>query len=157
MPKADSQNYFPAAVLNFTQSWAGEVQLCVDRFQVRSWTQLDNHNLGATMENNTLAQLQEKYSKLETDYKRERSALEKKIAQTKKLEQANAIAQIRSIMNEFGIEPTDIGAGKKARKISRQVVPVAAKYRGANGETWSGRGRQPRWLGDDRQKFLIKD
>lgn len=109
------------------------------------------------MENKTLAQLQEKLSKLEADYKRERSALEKQIAETKKLEQANALAQIRSIMNEFGIEPTDLGAGKRTRKPSRKSGPVAAKYRGPNGETWSGRGRQPRWLGDDREKFLIKD
>lgn len=109
------------------------------------------------MENQTLAQLQEKYIKLEADYKRERSALEKQIAETKKLGQANALAQIRSIMNEFGIEPADIGAGKKTRKSPGKSGPVAAKYRGPNGETWSGRGRAPRWLGDDREKFLVKE
>lgn len=31
-------------------------------------------------------------------------------------------------------------AGKKSGGI------VAAKYKGPNGETWSGRGKQPRWL-----------
>lgn len=108
------------------------------------------------MENQTLAQLQEKLSKLDADYKSARSALEKQISETKKREQANALAQIRSIMSEFGIEPTDIRAGKKTRKSSEKSGPVAAKYRGPNGETWSGRGRQPRWLGDDREKFLIK-
>lgn len=109
------------------------------------------------MENQTLAQLQEKLRKLEADYQRERSALEKQIAETTKLEQANALAQIRSIMNEFGIKPADIGGGKKARKSSGKTGPVAAKYRGPNGETWSGRGRQPRWLGNDPKKFLIKE
>ena len=109
------------------------------------------------MTNQTLAQLQEKYSKLEADYKRERAALEKQIAETKKVEQANALTQIRSIMNEFGIDPSDLRADKKTRKSSKQSIPVAAKYRGPNGETWSGRGRQPRWIVGDREKFLIKD
>jgi DNA-binding protein H-NS len=26
------------------------------------------------------------------------------------------------------------------------VLALKAKYRGPNGETWSGRGREPRWL-----------
>jgi DNA-binding protein H-NS len=39
--------------------------------------------------------------------------------------------------------------------------PLAPRYRGPGGETWSGRGRQPRWLADleaaghDREEFLI--
>ena len=39
---------------------------------------------------------------------------------------------------------------------------VAAKYRGPNGETWAGRGAQPRWLtaaiknGKRRDDFLIE-
>lgn len=38
---------------------------------------------------------------------------------------------------------------------------VAPKYRGPNGETWAGRGAQPRWLvaelekGKSRESFLI--
>ena len=38
---------------------------------------------------------------------------------------------------------------------------VAAKYRGPNGETWSGRGQAPKWLaalvaqGRKRDEFLI--
>lgn len=108
------------------------------------------------MENPTLAHLQEEVQKLEVEYKRERSALEKQIAETKKLEQANALSQIRSIMSEFQIELTDISGGKKTRKLSRKSGPVAAKFLGPNGETWSGRGRQPRWLGNDPKKFLIK-
>lgn len=118
---------------------------------------VNNAKLEQDMENKTLAQLQEKLSKLEGDYKRERSALEKQIAETKKLEQANALAQIRSIMNEFGIEPSDLGAGQRSRTHSRKSGPADAKYRGPNGETWSGRGRRPGWLGNDREKFLIKD
>jgi DNA-binding protein H-NS len=36
--------------------------------------------------------------------------------------------------------------GPKPRKSSRAGRKVAPKYRGARGETWSGRGLRPRWL-----------
>lgn len=109
------------------------------------------------MTDQTLAQLQSKYQQLEVDFKRERAALEKQMADLKKAGQADAVAKIRSLMSEFGIAPGDLGAGKKARKSSKESGPVAPKYRGPNGETWSGRGRQPTWLGNDREKFRIKD
>ncbi|MBP6718011.1 MAG: H-NS histone family protein, partial [Rhodoferax sp.] len=41
--------------------------------------------------------------------------------------------------------------------------PAVAKFRGPNGETWSGRGLMPRWLsalvaqGKTREDFAIKD
>jgi DNA-binding protein H-NS len=55
-------------------------------------------------------------------------------------------------------------AAKKAaaRKRSAQAgSSVAAKYRGPNGETWSGRGLMPKWLsalvaqGRTKQEFAI--
>lgn len=51
-------------------------------------------------------------------------------------------------------------AGSKGKKKGATVV--AAKYRGPNGETWSGRGLMPRWLaalvaqGQAREDFAIK-
>lgn len=51
-------------------------------------------------------------------------------------------------------------AGSGAKKKSASVV--AAKYRGPNGETWSGRGLTPRWLaalvaqGRTKEDFAIK-
>ncbi|GGE82347.1 H-NS histone family protein [Massilia psychrophila] len=109
------------------------------------------------MTNPTLAQLQEKYAELEATYKRQRAALEKEMASVKKAGQADAVAKIRSMMSEFGIAPSDLGVGKKTSKSSKSSGNVPAKYRGPNGETWTGRGRQPKWLGDDRERFLIKD
>ena len=41
-------------------------------------------------------------------------------------------------------------------------TPVAAKYRGPNGESWSGRGLTPKWLaaltaqGQSKEEFAIK-
>ena len=49
------------------------------------------------------------------------------------------------------------GGGRKRRRDAGQ--PLAAKYRGPSGETWSGRGRVPRWLqtleaeGRSREEF----
>ncbi len=49
------------------------------------------------------------------------------------------------------------GGGRKKRRDAGQ--PLAAKYRGPSGETWSGRGRIPKWLqtleaeGRSREEF----
>lgn len=52
------------------------------------------------------------------------------------------------------------GAGKRAPSKSAGTV-VAPKYRGPNGETWTGRGLMPRWLsalvasGKTKEQFAI--
>ncbi|MDH4480560.1 MAG: H-NS histone family protein [Rhodoferax sp.] len=52
-----------------------------------------------------------------------------------------------------------VKAPKAARKSS---MPVAAKFRGPNGETWSGRGLTPKWLaslvaqGQNKETFAVK-
>jgi DNA-binding protein H-NS len=109
------------------------------------------------MTNLYLTQLQAKYLELETLYKRERAALEKQMADVKKVEQADAISKIRALMTEYGVAPGDLRIGKKSRKTTRKSGLVAPKYRGPNGETWTGRGRQPSWLGEDREKFRISE
>jgi DNA-binding protein H-NS len=49
---------------------------------------------------------------------------------------------------------------RRTRKDAGEPVPV--KFRGPNGETWSGRGRMPKWLqaaeanGESRDKYLVK-
>jgi len=107
------------------------------------------------MTNPTLAQLKSQYEQLQTTYKRDSAALEKQIAEATKFEQANALAQIRAIMDEFGIAPTDLGSARKQNKTKKSGT-VPAKYRGPNGETWTGRGRQPKWIGNNREDYLIK-
>ncbi len=53
--------------------------------------------------------------------------------------------------------------GRRARKPRDDTgAKRAAKYRGPNGEEWSGRGRMPNWLaaleaeGRGREEFLIQ-
>ena len=43
-----------------------------------------------------------------------------------------------------GAKATKSGRRKKPGRPAGSKVP--AKYRGPNGESWSGRGKQPRWL-----------
>ena len=57
--------------------------------------------------------------------------------------------------------PVDKGAGARKPR-SDTGAKRAAKYRGPNGEEWSGRGRTPNWLaaleaeGRGREEFLIQ-
>lgn len=68
---------------------------------------------------------------------------------------AAVVAEIHARMKEFGITLADLKGGAKRTKPR---APVAAKYRNpATGETWSGRGRAPRWLADAMAKGRSKD
>ncbi len=86
---------------------------------------------------------------------------------------ASAVQKIVAQMHEFQISPADIqaayGAPKSARAKRKKVIerpesrrPVAPKYRHPeSGDTWTGRGRAPRWLaaaeraGSSRDQFRI--
>jgi DNA-binding protein H-NS len=79
----------------------------------------------------------------------QREALERQIEQTKKHERGEAIEKVKTLMAQYGLSVADLGsrpASSKPKK-GRSGVKVAAKYRNSStGETWSGRGLQPRWL-----------
>jgi DNA-binding protein H-NS len=85
-----------------------------------------------------------------TDLLAQKANLEKQIATMQREERAAAIAQVKSLMSEHGLTLADLSprkknGGSKAKTGSGKKVP--AKYRNkATGETWSGRGLQPRWL-----------
>ncbi|MEO6408992.1 MAG: H-NS histone family protein [Burkholderiaceae bacterium] len=83
----------------------------------------------------------------------QKEQLEREIESTRKSERDAAIAQVRSLMGEYGLSLSDLGTksaaaktgGRKAGATKGSKVP--AKYRDAsNGDTWSGRGLQPKWL-----------
>lgn len=78
----------------------------------------------------------------------------------KKAETAAVIAEIKSRMAEYGITLADLGGSAK-KTTSRMQASI--KYRDpATGESWSGRGRPPRWMADamgkgrQREEFLVK-
>ncbi|MFT4191377.1 MAG: H-NS histone family protein [Comamonas sp.] len=81
-------------------------------------------------------------------------------------ERESAIAEINQRLAQLGLTPDDLkGNGKRAysRKVDgdkpKRVVPI--KYKGPNGETWTGRGQKPVWLaellkqGRQVEEFLI--
>ena len=97
-----------------------------------------------------------------------------------KLDDARAalLAEMQQKAAELGISADDLfspagqqapveqGAAKNGRRTRKPRddigVKRAAKYRGPNGEEWSGRGRTPNWLaaleaeGRSREEFLIQ-
>lgn len=75
------------------------------------------------------------------------AALQEQAEIQRKAEVGAVIANIHARMDEYGITPADLGGrrGPSAAKGSK----VAPKYRHPQtGQTWSGRGKQPRWLAD---------
>jgi DNA-binding protein H-NS len=90
--------------------------------------------------------------------------LQKQAEEIKATEIANAVQDIKSKMAAYGITIADLqGSGKvRASKASaKSGTPAPVKYRGPNGETWSGRGLMPRWLsgqvaqGKSKESFAV--
>ena len=80
----------------------------------------------------------------------QRAEIEKKIADVQREERSVAINKVRQLMAEFGLTAADI-AGKapsvRSAGSGKSTSKVAAKFRNAQtGDTWTGRGLQPKWL-----------
>lgn len=106
--------------------------------------------------------------------------LQKQASEIKAREFDKTVQDILVKMQAFGITTKHLQAavagGRKGRgkvaasarvkaagpKGKKSGASVAAKYRGPNGETWSGRGLMPRWLtalvaqGQAKEDFAIK-
>jgi len=89
----------------------------------------------------------------------QREALEKAIADARQNEIAAAVTKVREIVAEYGLTAQDIFPGRagKAAGAKASGNKVAAKYRDpATGQTWTGRGKAPKWIdGKDRAQFVI--
>jgi len=105
--------------------------------------------------------------------------LQKQANDIKSKEFTATVHEIQAKMQAFGITVKDLqsskrgGRGKaktatakapkaaKTTKIRKASAPVAAKYRGPNGESWSGRGLMPKWLsalvaqGQSKESFSV--
>jgi DNA-binding protein H-NS len=82
---------------------------------------------------------------------RQKADLERQIAQMNSQGRTDAIEEIRRIMSEHGLTAIDLQtAPKVVRKVEKTEgaarKPVAAKYKDADGNQWTGRGLKPRWL-----------
>jgi DNA-binding protein H-NS len=104
------------------------------------------------------------------------ASLQKQAEEIRSKEFEATVVEIRQKMQAFGITIKDLQTsktkakpGRKAKavstdkpvKVKKASAAVAAKYRGPNGETWSGRGLTPKWLatlitqGSSKEQYLI--
>ncbi len=84
----------------------------------------------------------------------QREALDAAIAQARKAETGAVIAQIHGLMAQYGLSTDDL-TPRRGRPRGSKSASVA-KYRNPKtGQTWSGRGRAPAWIGKQRERFLI--
>ena len=69
----------------------------------------------------------------------------------------DAIKKIKELMQAHGVSIEDLSSGTRA-KPAKANYTVAAQFKNPEtGETWTGRGRAPRWLdGKDKEQFRIK-
>lgn len=73
----------------------------------------------------------------------QRASLEEQITAAQSQERNEAIGKIKSLMADYGLTIADLSTKTPKAK----AATVAAKYLNkATGETWSGRGLQPKWL-----------
>ena len=104
--------------------------------------------------------------------------LQKQAAEIKTREFDKTVQDIRAKMQAFGITAKDLQTYKPGGKNKKDAVnkkrnnapalptpskTVAPKFRGHNGEVWSGRGLTPRWLatlieqGRKKEEFAINN
>lgn len=83
------------------------------------------------------------------DIQKQIAELQSQAAEIKSREFQAKISMIKETMESYGITIDDLqGKVPKLAKTagSKSANPAPAKYKGPNGETWSGRGLMPRWL-----------
>jgi DNA-binding protein H-NS len=78
----------------------------------------------------------------------QKEALENQIREIQKKERADALVKVRELMHAHGLTVADLGgASQVPRRSAAAGQRIAPKYRNpATGETWTGRGLQPKWL-----------
>ena len=77
---------------------------------------------------------------------------EKLLAEAERMREkeiSDAISEIKEKIRLYGLTAQDLGMAPSGpgRSGRPKAVSTPAKYRGPNGETWSGgRGRKPQWV-----------
>lgn len=77
---------------------------------------------------------------------------EKLLAEAERMREqeiADAISDIKRKIDLYGLTAADLGFAKSGPAGGARAKPAKSpvKYRGPNGETWSGgRGRKPQWV-----------
>ncbi|QBY56441.1 H-NS family nucleoid-associated regulatory protein [Cupriavidus oxalaticus] len=92
----------------------------------------------------------------------QKQALEAQLEEVRANEVAGVIEKIQTLMAEYGLTVEDIAKRRRGRpagsRTSKPKSELPPKYRDPKtGNTWSGRGRQPAWLGKNPKRFLIAE
>jgi DNA-binding protein H-NS len=92
------------------------------------------------------------------------TALQKQLAAAEN-NKAPAVRQVKALMKKLGVSVADLAdppAGTSViKRVKKGSQKVAVKYRDATGNTWTGRGKTPRWMvdaekaGKKREEYLI--
>jgi DNA-binding protein H-NS len=120
-------------------------------------------------------QLEAQRRQLEQSARAQLEALQKQAEQVRSQEIAGVVQDIVAKMQSYGITLQDLkaagvrdasakgrgrgAAGRKAKVVSKNPAPI--KFRGPNGEEWSGRGLTPKWLsaliaqGQSKESFAV--
>jgi len=76
--------------------------------------------------------------------------LRKQAEELRNQERGAVIEEVRQKIAEYGLSAADlklVGRGAAGKRAGAGPAKAAVKYRGPNGEGWSGgRGRKPRWV-----------
>lgn len=98
------------------------------------------------------------------ELKAQAEALMHQAEQARKQEIAKVVSEIKQKMAEYGITVADLGLPSGGKPRARKASSVSAsvvRYKGPNGEGWSGMGRQPQWLksaleqGKSKEDFAV--
>jgi DNA-binding protein H-NS len=88
---------------------------------------------------------------------KQRDMLAQQIEDARKRETTDALAKVRAIIAEYQLTAQEVfPIGRKARN-GGSAGKVPPKFRDPEtGQTWTGRGKAPRWIdGKERDQFLI--
>lgn len=89
------------------------------------------------------------------ELKAQAEALLKQAEVARRAEISTVVAEIQARMKEYGITLSDLKGGAKKSKARGAVA--AKYYNPATGDSWSGRGRAPKWLAHELAKGRTKD
>ncbi|MBI5721411.1 MAG: H-NS histone family protein [Burkholderiales bacterium] len=99
-------------------------------------------------------------AKTYTDIAKQIKALQAKADALRAQERTGVITKIKGAIEAYGLTAHDLGFGRgraakeavppptkpPSKAKGRKLGKVAVKYRDKSGNTWAGRGLQPRWL-----------
>lgn len=88
--------------------------------------------------------------------------LMKQAEEARQKEVAEVVAELKEKIQEYGITAADLGFSGFGKRVAKSMgSPSVIRYKGPNGEGWSGKGRQPAWMkeaieqGKSKEDFAV--